>query len=75
MEVLYGVILLITFILGLGIGISIPFFVKKYIKQAKEELKENEKPIEVSETSKIDYLPKDLLTEWITGEEAKPNEQ
>lgn len=71
-ALLFGVMLLITFIVGLGIGLSVPFFVKKYMKMAKEESKE----ITEKETSNdIPYIPKDLLTEWMTGEEVKPSEQ
>lgn len=77
MEVLYGIVVLLAFILGLGIGLSVPFFVKKYV----ETLKANEKTIIVEqkineqEDDRNKLLPKDLLNEWITGEEAKPNDE
>lgn len=77
MEILYGVLLLIAFILGLGMGFAIPFFVKKYMKLATEETKASVK--EKEENNDIDnnipYIPKDLLTEWMTGKEAKPNDE
>ena len=77
MEILYGVLLLIAFILGLGMGFAIPFFVKKYMKLATEETKTNVKEKEESKDidNDIPYVPKDLLTEWMTGKEIKPNDE
>lgn len=49
-------------LLGFGLGISIPYFIKLEVK--KELAKQ---PEMVKEG--IDYLPKDLLTEYLTGEE------
>lgn len=81
MEALYGVMLLITFILGVGIGLLIPILVKKYVKvyesekETIKEEKEESKPID----NTIPYIPKDLLNEWLTGEvtgkELKPNDE
>lgn len=76
MEVLYGVIVLLAFILGLGIGLSVPFFVKKYIESLKKEdhiavgIENNS-----DSDSKVKYVPIDLMREWMTGEEVKPNEE
>ena len=81
MEILYGVILLVTFILGLGIGISVPFFVKKYVKYCKEENKEEKptiptnKSMEKNDEASIPFNPTDLLREWVTGEEVKPSDK
>lgn len=76
MEIIYGVVLLVTFILGLGIGLTIPFFVKKYVKDYKEskEDKEDNNSIEEKDNN-IPFVPKDLLREWVTGEEVKPNDK
>ena len=83
MEVLYGIIVLIAFILGLGIGVSIPFFIKKY---AESIIRENtvktvanndiENKTENSENTqnKFEFIPKDLIDEWMTGE-VKPNDK
>ena len=75
MEALYGVMLLITFLLGVGMGLSIPFLVKKYIKQYKEIEPKIEQPKEPEKNNEIPYIPKDLLNEWMTGEEVKPNDK
>lgn len=76
MEILYGVVMLLAFIVGLGIGLTIPFFIKKYV----ESLKKEEKPLvsqpeEIKEDDRFKFLPKDLLNEWMTGEEAKANDE
>ena len=76
MEILYGVVMLLAFIVGLGIGLTIPFFIKKYV----ESLKKEEKPLvsqpeETKEDDIVKYLPKDLLNEWMTGEEVKANDE
>ena len=78
MEVLYGVIMLVTFLIGLGIGLTIPFFIKKYVKQYQEkpiEIKEVKEEQINKEVDKLGYYPKDLLQEWMTGEEVKANEE
>lgn len=81
MEVLYGVIMLVTFLIGLGIGLTIPFFIKKYVKQYQEktieikEVKEVKEEQTNKEVDKLGYYPKDLLQEWMTGEEVKANEE
>lgn len=77
MEVLYGIIVLLAFILGLGIGITIPFFMKKYVESFKKE-ENSEKKVENKPEEKEDafkYIPKDLLNEWITGEVTEKDEQ
>lgn len=71
MEVLYGIIVLLAFILGLGIGITIPFFMKKYVESFKKE-ENSEKKVE---NKSFKYIPKDLLNEWMTGEVTEKDEQ
>ena len=74
MEVLYGVIVLLAFILGLGIGLSVPFLVKKYVESLKKEEHVNT-GIENNTKDKVKFVPNDLMMEWMTGEEVKPNEE
>ena len=71
MEILFGVVLLIVFILGLGIGLTIPFFVKKYVNHIEDNNFKEEKN---EQSNKLDYYPTDLLKEWMTGEEVNTNE-
>jgi uncharacterized alpha/beta hydrolase family protein len=71
MEVFYGIVVLLAFILGLGIGISVPFFVKKYAETQKVEVKTKE----AEQEDKFRSIPNDLLKEWITGEEVKANDE
>lgn len=78
MEALYGVMILITFILGLGMGLTIPFFVKKYIKHFKEENKDNSQMDDLTDKinkEQLAYIPTDLLKEWMTGEEVKASDE
>ena len=77
MEVFYGIVVLLAFILGLGIGITIPFFMKKYAESLKKEEnseKNTENKIEEKEDA-FKYLPRDILNEWMTGEVTKKDEQ
>ena len=79
MEVLYGLVLLLTFILGFGIGLTMPIIIKKYVKFYKEnetkEVKVESEEIKDEKKNDIPYIPKDLLAEWLTGEELKPNDE
>lgn len=72
MEIVYGIAMLLVFLIGFGIGISVPFFIKKYVETQKPkeiESKEEEKE------DKFKYIPNDLLMEWITGEEVKKHDE
>lgn len=69
MEILYGIVLLIVFVAGFGIGITVPFFVKKYMQdildkisaETKIDNKEEDKPITVQN------LTQDIKDEWMFG--------
>lgn len=76
MEILYGIVLLIVFVAGFGIGITVPFFVKKYIQdildkisaETKIDNKEEDKPITVQS------LTQDIKDEWMFGYTSRKEE-
>lgn len=76
MEILYGIVLLIVFIAGFGIGITVPFFVKKYMQdildkisaETKIDNKEEDKPITVQN------LTQDIKDEWMFGYTSRKEE-
>ncbi len=74
MYIIIGISLMLFFLIGFGVGLTIPFFVKKYIDicivktdemiskektQQKEEIKLN--------NSQIQNLTEEILSEWLTG--------
>lgn len=76
MEILYGIVLLIVFVAGFGIGITVPFFVKKYTQdmldkisaETKIDNKEEDKPITVQN------LTQDIKDEWMFGYTSRKEE-
>ena len=76
MEILYGIVLLIVFVAGFGIGITVPFFVKKYMRdildkisaETKFDNKEEDKPITVQN------LTQDIKDEWMFGYTSRKEE-
>lgn len=75
MEILYGIVLLIVFIAGFGIGVTVPFFVKRYtqdilnkINTMPQEDKEKDKPITVHN------LTQDIKDEWMFGYSSRRDE-
>lgn len=76
MEILYGIVLLIVFVTGFGIGITVPFFVKKYMQdildkisaETKIDNKEEDKPITVQN------LTQDIKDEWMFGYTSRKEE-
>lgn len=76
MEILYGIVLLIVFVAGFGIGITVPFFVKKYMQdmldkisaETKIDNKEEDKPITVQN------LTQDIKEEWMFGYSSRKDE-
>ncbi len=76
MEILYGIVLLIVFVAGFGIGITVPFFVKKYMQdildkisaETKIDNKEEDKPITVQN------LTQDIKDEWMFGYTSRKEE-
>lgn len=76
MEILYGIILLIVFVAGFGIGMTVPFFVKKYMQdmldkisaQTKTDNKDEDKPITVQN------LTQDIKDEWMFGYTSRKEE-
>lgn len=76
MEILYGIVLLIVFVAGFGIGITVPFFVKKYIQDTLDKIsaetkidnKEEDKPITVQN------LTQDIKDEWMFGYTSRKEE-
>lgn len=76
MEILYGIVLLIVFVAGFGIGITVPFFVKKYMRdildkisaETKIDNKEEDKPITVQN------LTQDIKDEWMFGYTSRKEE-
>lgn len=76
MEILYGIVLLIVFVAGFGIGITVPFFVKKYMQdildkisaETKIDNKEEDKPITVQS------LTQDIKDEWMFGYTSRKEE-
>ena len=77
MEILYGIVLLIVFITGFGVGITIPFFVKKYtqdlLNKYNNEIKE-EKIDNVNEPITVKNLTQDIKEEWMFGYSSKNDE-
>jgi predicted membrane protein len=76
MEILYGIVLLIVFVAGFGIGITVPFFVKKYMQDMLDKIsaetkinnKEEDKPITVQN------LTQDIKDEWMFGYTSRKEE-
>lgn len=76
MEILYGIVLLIVFVAGFGIGITVPFFVKKYMQdildkisaETKIDNKEEDKPVTVQN------LTQDIKDEWMFGYTSRKEE-
>lgn len=76
MEILYGIVLLIVFVAGFGIGIAVPFFMKKYMQdmldkisaETKIDNKEEDKPITVQN------LTQDIKDEWMFGYTSRKEE-
>lgn len=76
MEILYGIVLLIVFVAGFGIGITVPFFMKKYMQdildkisaETKIDNKEEDKPITVQN------LTQDIKDEWMFGYTSRKEE-
>ena len=66
MEILYGLIMLIVFILGIVVGFVAPLLLKKYVQ---ELINKNIKPEEEKEYQKVTSLTKDLIDEWQNGGE------
>lgn len=77
MEILYGIVLLIVFITGFGVGITIPFFVKKYtqdlLNKCNNEIKE-EKIDNINEPITVKNLTQDIKEEWMFGYSSKNDE-
>lgn len=73
MEILYGIVILLVFIMGFGIGVSIPFFVKKYANEIIEKNKPQiiEKKEENTEPITAKNLTKEIQEEWFYGKSEK----
>lgn len=56
--------MLIVFLLGLGIGLLIPYYIKKYVNQYHNEYK-NE--VEVKEKNSPTSLTDEIVDEWLNG--------
>lgn len=75
MEILYGIVLLIVFVAGFGIGITVPFFVKKYMQDMLDKISaetkinnKEDKPITVQN------LTQDIKDEWMFGYTSRKEE-
>lgn len=73
MEILYGIVILLAFIIGFGIGISVPFFVKKYVNEIIEKNKSQiiEKEEKDTEPITAKNLTKEIQEEWFYGKAEK----
>ena len=74
MYIIIGISLMLFFLIGFGVGLTIPFFVKKYIDIclvkademiSKEKNQQNEE-IKLN-NSQIQDLTEEVLAEWLTG--------
>lgn len=74
MYIIIGISLMLFFLIGFGVGLTIPFFVKKYIDiclfktdemTSKEKTQQNEE-IKLN-NSQIQDLTEEVLAEWLTG--------
>lgn len=64
MEILYGIAMLIVFLLGLGIGLLIPYYIKKYINQYTQN---NNVEMIKNETNNPTSLTDEIVDEWLNG--------
>ena len=67
MEILYGIALLIVFIIGVSTGVLIPYFIKKYITQINNEIDNKKMEEEKEQTGKPTSLTQDIIDEWQNG--------
>lgn len=67
MEILYGIVLLIVFIIGVSTGVLIPYFIKKYITQINNELDNKKMEEEKEQNGKPTSLTQDIIDEWQNG--------
>lgn len=67
MEILYGIVLLIVFIIGVSTGMLIPYFIKKYITQINNELDNKKMEEEKEQNGKPTSLTQDIIDEWQNG--------
>nr|DAS12533.1 MAG TPA: hypothetical protein [Caudoviricetes sp.] len=74
MYIIIGISLMLFFLIGFGVGLTIPFFVKKYIDIclvkndemiSKEKTQQNEE-VKLN-NSQIQDLTEEVLAEWLTG--------
>ena len=68
MEILYGIVILLVFIIG-----SVPFFVKKYVNEIIEKNKSQiiEKEEKDTEPITAKNLTKEIQEEWFYGKAEK----
>lgn len=70
MEIIYGCILIIVFFIGFGLGLFIPFFIKKYteliLKRDDNTTIKEDTPIE-SGIITTRNLTKEIRDEWLFG--------
>ncbi len=76
MEILYGIVLLIVFIAGFGIGITVPFFVKKYMQDMLDKIRVETKTDnnEEYEPITVQNLTQDIKEEWMFGYSSRKDE-
>ena len=64
MEILYGIAMLIVFLLGLGLGLLIPYYIKKYINLYTQN---NNIEMIKNETNNPTSLTDEIVDEWLNG--------
>lgn len=76
MEILYGIVLLIVFVTGFGIGITVPFFVKKYMQDMLDKISAETKNDnnEEYEPISVQNLTQDIKEEWMFGYSSRKDE-
>lgn len=76
MEILYGIVLLIVFVTGFGIGITVPFFVKKYMQDMLDKISAETKidNNEEYEPISVQNLTQDIKEEWMFGYSSRKDE-
>lgn len=67
MEILYGIAMLIVFLLGLIIGLLVPYYIKKYVNQIQDEYKELKSDNNLRESNKPTSLTDEIIDEWVNG--------
>lgn len=67
-----GIILILVFLFGLGLGLLIPYYVKKYVN---ELIEKEEKSKDITPNTKKISLTDEILNEWINGENRGDNDE